>query len=340
MADENKLTIAQILNEATTFKYSQEYYELYKECAEADLMATWLEAQEFNDYNKELLAINEGYMVESTYLVEAAEAEQNTAIHGKWKEKVKNILKRISDICVKLIKMIITLFEKLLMNDAKVNEYRKIINSEDGYKALNEKVEDVKKILAKNYKPSKLWTAASKFNRAVRKFVKISGTIPNTEVGYAELLGAAILDNPGIEIRNGVKICELNDFKDFAKETLDSLNASKFNLKYNGIKGGTFKITFDDGMIGEAITALKKVLSDYQKLKNESKKDSESDNTGEDQNAVNALKYSADMNEAVSNLITVYKELYSFRKNTIFDLYKLIKNDKKVEEKKSEENNK
>ena len=278
MADENKVTISQILNEAATFRYSQEYYELYKECAEADLMAIWLEAQDFRDYNKELLAFNEGYLVESTYLIEASEAEQNNTVKGKWKDKVKNVLQKISDIFVRLAKMIITLFEKLLLNDAKLREYGEALNKNEGRAALVEKAEDVKKILAKNYKPSKLWSPCTNNDRINKNFSKFNGTIPNTGVSYQGLLGAAIWTDPYISINDGVNICSLDNFQQFVNATFSKIDASKFIKKIKkfsqdkNIKDQTTKIIFDDGTIRSTIESLKKALKDYQNLKNESKK--------------------------------------------------------------------
>ena len=356
MADENKLTIAQILNEAATFRYSQEYYELYKECAEADLMATWLEAQEFKAENEELLALGEGVLVESTYLVEdsslmTTEEEKKNAkdnIKNKWTDKIKNIFDRLIKFLIKICNAVIVFFEKLMISDSKLNDYKKELR-DGNYKVLKGKGEEVKKILKKNYKKSKLWEPATDTDiKAGRlnlyKAIVGPGKISeDSSVSYASLMELSLGDGEStknkfitIYLSRNVNVCKIEDFSKFTQKLLSKVTSLDFkdlgiyNTIDNGANQRRIDLLFDTGNISRLIAAFKEMLKKFKELDGKPV-----DNALPASNATKVLNYSTKVYEGIQNLITIYKEIYSIKKNTIVDLYNLVKNDKKSEEDKS-----
>ena len=101
------ITIRDLINECKNYQYSQEYYNIMKECAELMLMEQFVSDQQFAKENT--TTFSEGYLIES------ASDEQVIAINESIKEKALTIVKNCSASLNKAI-MLVKAFAKKLFN--------------------------------------------------------------------------------------------------------------------------------------------------------------------------------------------------------------------------------
>jgi len=318
--EKNVVTLRQLMNEAEAFEYSQEYYNLYKECMEADLMALWLESQEYRQYNDNLLRLNEGYQFNESYLVESASDDKIEAITEAWKEKVAGIKDKVVVWIKKCLSMLITFFKKLLnINNAKIEAYRKELEKTENLKILNDRADEVKKILAKNYNQynkEKLWTASLRKDRGTfaNKCKNISGKVEDSNVTYGNLLTLALV-------------------KDYVRITLQgSENNPVFELqKLVKDKGINLENINHSIIYGNYECALPMNVEEYKVMINHLEECKSSVESGEINNihSVSGNKMAKekypDFIKACTNTIKIYQEVTSYRVNTIKELYALVK---------------
>lgn len=103
------MTINEYINECQNYEYSQEYYDIIKECAQLELLERYLTNQEFIKENSDLVDSNKDYFQESTnddnmYIVEEQVADAQVGIFtkvmtsiGKMLDKQTNALQAFGD---------------------------------------------------------------------------------------------------------------------------------------------------------------------------------------------------------------------------------------------------
>lgn len=72
------MKVSEFIRECENFQYSKEYFDLYKEATELDVMNTWLECQEFKAAHVEDENFNESYFVESPAQEKVEEKKKET----------------------------------------------------------------------------------------------------------------------------------------------------------------------------------------------------------------------------------------------------------------------
>ena len=82
------MKLSEFITECDNFEYSKEYFELYKEACELDVMELWLECQDASLYNQE------ENIYEESYFMEADESKKED-IQNKVDTKKENFFKRI-----------------------------------------------------------------------------------------------------------------------------------------------------------------------------------------------------------------------------------------------------
>ena len=332
---ENTMTIGQVINEAASFRYSQDYYNLYKECSEADLMATWLEAQEFKEDNMYLLQINEGYEYREDYLIESADNYNIQLITEKWQEKVKNVGADLKKRFLNIIQALIKFFEKLLnINYTKTEDQRKELADKpyENLKILDANADKVKEILKKYYNAVQkkgLWNPGTGPGSFQRKCMNIVGPISDdSSIRYENLLSVAIsAKSVIINIPADVKVVAIGTSKNsnILKVSENSDKTPNIHLAKPGKNFG-LAMGFED--LKKNVEFLKKLQESYKNAPNDDK------NTGSNKEVVSKpksgataeLNNAADILEGFSNLLLIYNEVKTYRANTISALYKLVKN--------------
>ena len=93
------MKVSEFIRECENFQYSKEYFDLYKEATELDVMNTWLECQEFKAAHAEDENFNESYFVESPAQekVEEKKTETDEKEEGFFKSiwtKIKSLFSR------------------------------------------------------------------------------------------------------------------------------------------------------------------------------------------------------------------------------------------------------
>lgn len=82
------MKLSEFIRECNNFEYSKEYFELYKEASEIELMEVWLECQDASLYNREEKIYNESYFLE-------ADNSKKEDIQNRIGKKKENFFKRI-----------------------------------------------------------------------------------------------------------------------------------------------------------------------------------------------------------------------------------------------------
>ena len=107
------------------FEYSKEYFELYKEASEIDLMEIYSSNQEFMVENAEL--ITESADVLADYFQEAVSKEANDDVKKKTAEKKGNLFKRIWEKILKVLHAFRNFFVRLGQNIR--SRYNMLVNA-------------------------------------------------------------------------------------------------------------------------------------------------------------------------------------------------------------------
>ena len=107
------------------FEYSKEYFELYKEASEIDLMEIYSSNQEFMVENAEL--ITESADVLDGYFQEAVSKEANDDVKKKTAEKKGNLFKRIWEKILKVLRAFRNFFVRLGQNIK--SRYNMLVNA-------------------------------------------------------------------------------------------------------------------------------------------------------------------------------------------------------------------
>jgi len=334
---ENTMTIGQVMNEAASFRYSQDYYNLYKECSEADLMATWLEAQEFKEDNMYLLQINEGCEYREDYLIESADDSKIQMITEKWQEKIKSISSSLKKRFISIIQALITFFKKLLnIDNTKTSDQRKELADEpyENLKILDANADKVKEILKKQYeavqknKSKVLWTPGTDRGAFATKCRNIIGSISDdSSVRYENLLSIALVAKTVvINIPTDVKVVAIGARKGSILKVSENTDDALKNLKL--AKPGKFGLAMGVEDIKQNIEYLTKLQEAYKNASTDNN-DATSSKSNVDKprsGATAELAKASDILEGFSNLLSIYNEVKTYRVKTIDALHKLLKN--------------
>ena len=100
-------TIGQFITECENYQYSQEYYELLKECSELKLMERYLENQDFMEGVSSDEEFTEGF------LMEAGNEETKGNVKKSFKEKSSSAWNKIVTTAKNLLKKAINFFTKI-----------------------------------------------------------------------------------------------------------------------------------------------------------------------------------------------------------------------------------
>lgn len=91
------MTINEYINECQNYEYSQEYYDILKECAQLELLERYLTNQEFIQENAERIDSTKEYFQEATtedniYMVEEQVVQAQTGVFTKVMTSIGNII--------------------------------------------------------------------------------------------------------------------------------------------------------------------------------------------------------------------------------------------------------
>lgn len=133
------LTYAEVMQEASVFKYSNEYYEMLKESAEIEIMNQFLEAHQYKEDNADVTQLVESASGGS-YFVESVNSDDIVELQESIKAKASNVLhlavtriKKVINALVGLIKKQFKIFNQSVKNAKEiasaVNNKPDIVNS-------------------------------------------------------------------------------------------------------------------------------------------------------------------------------------------------------------------
>ena len=136
-------TFSDFAFECMNYSHSQEHYEIMKESAELNLMAQYIENQEFMAEHTAYAESCEGFFTES------AEEEQKEAVKESFGAKAKKLLKKIGNGFKQILATIIKFFKGIAAKFTAGKEVKEIYNAlvaaKYGPEALNEIGGELKK---------------------------------------------------------------------------------------------------------------------------------------------------------------------------------------------------
>lgn len=116
---ESTMTFGQFVNMCEHYEHSKEYYDVMKESMELDLMSMYLENQRFLREDAMDYSFTEGYLVEAT------SEEQTDTVKTAFKDKGKNLLKKIWNQIKKILNVLANFVKKIFSAEAKLEDKRK-----------------------------------------------------------------------------------------------------------------------------------------------------------------------------------------------------------------------
>lgn len=189
---EKKMTIAEFIKEAELFPYSRENFDTMKEASEIDLMAHYIESQQFMSDNTEYLA--ESAEIVEGYLFEAMSEEEMTKFEESFGEKMKGFGSKVATIAKSVWTAIINFFRKLGSGCKSLAEKATKLTDKFKNTKLSEQTQiDIKALVNKAIDQSKLPVSESGLKSIrVPKKLNINDTITSAKV-TAALTGQVVL---------------------------------------------------------------------------------------------------------------------------------------------------
>lgn len=330
-------TIKGYIQECEIYSHSQEHYNLMKECAELDVMAKFIENQQFMAENAELIAagttsFEEGYLVESVDQITIDQIMQN------FEEKANNVkstimsgLKRAWNAIVAFFRKIRTIWDTDSQRAGKIKEFLK--NEKD----MDEgKISTLKGITSKAVSESGFRVKA---NQPTLKEIKINYTSSDTDFSTMKnILAAGLAQNTAIGEVTGtgssetigaicaksvVKACKgVASAKGKDVVGIQSImNAAWKDAQKNGVP--IYVKASDIDQMLKAMEEMKTALDQQGAANAEEENDPHATNVAENIRALNNV-YSS-ITGCIGKTMTLYTQYKNFRKKILDGMESYIK---------------
>ena len=197
--EERKMTIADFVKEAEVYTYTKEHFNMMKEATEIDLMAHFIESQEFMSDNADYLAESTDLFVEG-FLFEAMGEDEMTKFEENFSEKMKGFGTKVASLAKTIYTAIINFFKKLGGGCKTLGEKATKITDKFKSVKLSEQTQiEIKALVNKAIDQSKLPMNESGL-KAIRvpKKLNINDTLTSAKV-TAALTGQVVLQLAGDE---------------------------------------------------------------------------------------------------------------------------------------------
>lgn len=276
---EKEMTFREFVDYAEFFEYSEEYYDLYKECSELTLMEMYTERQDFIIENEEYLPesacailFTEGKKIDDAKQFINKKAGEAKETIGKIKEnigekktKIWEQIKRIWNAIwtaisefVRRIKVVFSGADAERIN----SQADKIANDASLIEKLKAKAKDIRSKWKNSKNPARIFPVkadAGSISAGTFKLIKeiSSAAGPTSLDGISEKLGGG-KKGPNDDL--SARLCA-------AVATSVEVDAPKMIFEIDGFLARAAKIMKDGKVSGRRIEALKKLLKDVQATK-------------------------------------------------------------------------
>lgn len=332
-------TFADFVREASLYEYSQENYNLIKECAELQVYGRFIENQRFAEsYGGIVESINSSY-VDGNFFMEGVDVSSIEAMEQAFAEKAGNIMNTIKNGWKKLVETIHSFFVKI-MNKFD-DDTKRISGVRKQFFAAADKI-DAAKVSATLKEVADKTSFIAKENQPYAKKIKksVSAGMP-IDLLAAALSDTFVLAGTGVQIeknnagfnspRNAaipmdtlVKMVKVAEKTSDAQAACHELESVMSNSWRNGIK-----VDVNGEKLKSIVEQIKQIRETVSKAEVNANAQSQYANLADDpgetgKNATALHELYSTLSGSVSATLVCYASVFNYRRNAANALASLI----------------